>query len=280
MTITLKDMNMNSACNRALISMTINRMKKYHDKLDFSDPSQLTFKEMRACLGKTGGKIISNENSKMPGYTISTAAHQCKTGSKLARVKGSICSSCYAFKGNYFFKSVQKGLQGNSIAIEYFEQLKDYTIWVVTLSELIKRRCIVKEIKDKQGNVIGIEDFSYFRFHDSGDIQSVDHLNAINEVAKNNPSVSFWLPTREYKFVQTFLKNNNFATNLCVRLSAHMVGKKPQDFKTGLPTSTVSHKESQHHCIAPQQNGACDGEKASCRNCWDPNIQNVNYKIH
>ena len=105
-------------------------------------------------------------------------------------------------------------------------------------------------------------------------------INAINEVAKNNPSVSFWLPTREYKFVQKFMKNNTFADNLTVRLSAHMIGKKPQDFNTGLPTSTVSFDDSEHHCIAPKQDGACDGELASCRNCWDPSIPNVNYYIH
>jgi len=281
MSITTKDMNMNNKCSNALISMTINRMKSYHAKTNFHEPEKLTLKEIRACLGKLGsGKIISNRNSKMPGYTISTTAHQCKTGAKLAKIKGSICSKCYAFNGNYMFTSVQKGLQQNSIAIEFFEQSRDYTIWIVTLSELIRRRCIVKEIKDKVGNVIAIEDNTYFRFHDSGDIQSIEHLNAINEVAKNNPTVSFWLPTREYKFVQAFMKNNTFADNLTVRLSAHMVGKKPQDFKTGLSTSTVSFDASEHHCIAPKQDGACDGELASCRNCWDKDVKNVNYKIH
>ena len=39
--------------------------------------------------------------SKMPGLSYSLPAWECKTGSKLRQVKGSVCASCYALKGNY-----------------------------------------------------------------------------------------------------------------------------------------------------------------------------------
>jgi len=39
--------------------------------------------------------------SKMPGLSYSLPAWECKTGSKLRKVKNSVCSACYALKGNY-----------------------------------------------------------------------------------------------------------------------------------------------------------------------------------
>ena len=38
---------------------------------------------------------------KMPGLSYSLPAWECKTGSKLREIKGSVCASCYALKGNY-----------------------------------------------------------------------------------------------------------------------------------------------------------------------------------
>mgnify|MGYP001237004516 CR=1 FL=1 len=127
----------------------------------------------------------------MPGYVFSTSAFFCKTGSKLHKVKGSVCESCYALNGNYRYPAVMEGMALNSIGISFYESKEDYTVWTVALSELIRRRCILKEIKDKQGNVIAIEDNRWFRFHDSGDIQSALHMEAINQIAINNPNVQF-----------------------------------------------------------------------------------------
>ena len=39
--------------------------------------------------------------SKMPGLSYSLPAWECQVGSKLRAVKGSVCSGCYALKGNY-----------------------------------------------------------------------------------------------------------------------------------------------------------------------------------
>ena len=279
---TLNKVNLSpSKCSNAINNMTLLRLQKYYKNTDVSDPSKLQLKQINALLGKKPkSPAISNNNSKMPGYVFSTSAHFCKTGSKLHGVKGSVCEKCYALKGNYKYTNVVNGLTLNSIGIAFYEAMQDYSVWTVALAELIRRRCIVKEIKDEDGNVIAIEDNTWFRFHDSGDTQSVLHLKAINDICLLNPSVNFWLPTREGKFVKEFLKTNKVATNLCIRISAHMVGKKASDFGTGLPTSTVSYNESDHKCIAPQQGGSCDGDLMNCRNCWDSSVQNVDYPQH
>ena len=46
--------------------------------------------------------------SKMPGWAYGIPAKECKTGSKLRKVKDSVCYNCYALKGCYVFKVVQE----------------------------------------------------------------------------------------------------------------------------------------------------------------------------
>ena len=45
--------------------------------------------------------------SKMPGWAYGLPAKECKTGSKLVKIPGSVCYNCYALKGCYVFKVVQ-----------------------------------------------------------------------------------------------------------------------------------------------------------------------------
>lgn len=282
MKITLQKVNLTpSKCSNAVNHMTLLRLQKYYRETDVSDPSKLKLKEIRALLGKKPtARAISNRNSKMPGYVFSTSAYFCKTGSKLWNVENSSCSDCYALKGNYIYPTVIEGLTHSSIGIAFYETMKDYSVWVIALAEIIRRRCVIKEVKDKDGNVIAIEDNRWFRWHDSGDIQSAMHLEAINQIAVQNPSVKMWLPTREGKFVKEFLAKNNKAPNLTIRISAHIRHRKAHDFGTGLCTSTIDWEGSEHKCVAPEQGGSCDGEIMNCRNCWDPSIMNVDYKAH
>ena len=55
----------------------------------------MKLKEIEA---KIGG--LSN-TSKMPAYSWGISAKDCKTGSKLALIPGTICNKCYADKGFY-----------------------------------------------------------------------------------------------------------------------------------------------------------------------------------
>ena len=46
----------------------------------------------------TGGLTYT---TKMPGPSYNTPASRCQVGSALRKIPGSVCSSCYALKGNY-----------------------------------------------------------------------------------------------------------------------------------------------------------------------------------
>ncbi len=45
--------------------------------------------------------------SKMPGWSYGIPAKECKVGSKLAKIPGTVCHGCYALKGCYVFPNVQ-----------------------------------------------------------------------------------------------------------------------------------------------------------------------------
>ena len=196
--------------------------------------------------------------SKMPSFSFNLSALACKTGAKLVEVIGSVCEGCYALGGNYQrYKLPQKMLHKT-------ERIQ-HPLWVKALVKLIKN----------QGNT---KDKEYFRWHDSGDVQSIEHLRKIVEVCEMTPEVMHWLPTREYKIVKSYLINfGEFPKNLVVRLSAHMIDQKPPSINN-LNTSTV-HKSKGAigtECGAYKNNNEC----GDCRLCWDPKEKNISYKYH
>ncbi len=131
----------------------------------------------------TGGGL--SEPSKMPCPAYSLPARACLLGSKLVNVPGTTCHGCYALKGNYVrFPVVQERLE--------------------------KRLESLSGAKWQEGMVYLIREAkcSYFRWHDSGDLQSVDHLNKIVAVCQELPEVKFWLPTREYDIVNQWQARN------------------------------------------------------------------------
>jgi len=206
-----------------------------------------TLKQLEAIVGTLSAP------SKMPCHGYSTPAARCKVGSKLRKDSNSTCASCYAAKGRYLFPNVQDAMERR------FHSLANLDLWTTTMIGLIGR-------KEKSG---------YFRWHDSGDLQSVDHLDAIATIATNLPDIQFWIPTREYKFVKQWKElHGNFPSNLMVRMSAYFKGQ-PATMKDQ-PSSTVGWSESKHECPSRHQNNMC----GSCRACWDPKVPNVDYPLH
>lgn len=194
--------------------------------------------------------IRLGKTSKMRGYSFGLDARNCITGSKLRKVKGSVCAKCYAMKGNFNFPSVRKNKETNLKHIE-----SEYFVYVMTYQ---------------------LQDIKYFRWFDSGDLPHLEALKKIVQIAQNTPKTKHWLPTREIKMVQEYLKNNKFPKNLIVRVSAPMVdGPPPKGFKH---TSTV-HKDGKPHgfdCLSRFQNNQC----LTCTACWDKRIKNISYKEH
>ena len=184
--------------------------------------------------------------SKMPGWSIGIPAAECKTGGKLVNVKGSVCEGCYALKGRYRFSNVQQALQRRLAALEDPR-------WVDAMVVLIK-------------------DQDWFRWHDSGDIQSLKHLENIFEVCKRTSQTRHWMPTREAQFLKQ-VDPATIPSNLIIRMSSHMIDQAPVKFWPW--TSTVT-SGSARTCPAPDQGNQC----GSCRACWDRATPNVCYGKH
>ena len=190
-----------------------------------------------------GGSL--SKPSKMPGWSIGLPAKECKTGGKLQAVKGSVCYDCYAMKGCYVFKVVQDAQYRRLAAVKSPQ-------WVQAMAHLIN---------SKKPNV--------FRWHDSGDIQALDHLNKIFEVCRLTPGKRHWMPTRE-AWVKDHL--NRAPDNLVIRCSAPMVNQAaPASWPN---TSTVV--TSGATCPSAKQGNIC----GDCRNCWNSEIKNISYGQH
>ncbi len=193
--------------------------------------------------------------SKMPCHSFSLPAQKCKMGAKLRKVENSVCSGCYAFRGNYRFSTVKNALS------KRFSKLFGKK-WVAAMAFLISNK----------------EFSGYFRWHDSGDLQNVLHLERIVEVCNLTPNTKHWLPTREYGIVSKYIENGGkIPANLIVRLSAYFIdGPSPLSIaqKFGVQSSGVSRDG--FDCPAPIQENKC----LQCRACWDTNRKNINYKKH
>ena len=202
-----------------------------------------------------------SDPSKKPEYGTSLPADKCNIGSILAEIINSICEECYAKKGRYVFKNVQDAMYRRLKAL-------NNPAWIDSMAFLMNNK--------KKGKVKGLK---YFRWHDSGDLQSVRHLHMIVEVAKKSPNTQHWLPTRETETVSNAIKRGlKIPKNLTIRLSAMKFdGKAPENMarKYGLQVSGASKKDS-WTCPASLQKGEC----RDCRQCWDKSVFNVIYKAH
>ena len=182
--------------------------------------------------------------SKMPGWSIGIPAKECKTGSKLRLIKGSVCELCYALKGMYRFSTVQAAQYRRLDAINHPQ-------WVEAMTAVIKRQ-------------------KWFRWHDAGDVQSHEHMAKIIEVCKLTPDTKHWLPTQERQYLPA---PEDVPSNLIIRLSAAKVDGNPGNAWTHSSTVVTDGNPS---CPAPTQGGKC----LDCRACWNKDIKNVSYGKH
>ena len=202
-------------------------------------------------IEKIGGL---SKPSKMPCHSWSIPAKNCKMGSKLAKLKTSVCAKCYAMRGFYPTPNVVNALARR------FESLSNPD-WVEAMTLAIS----------------GTEGSGYFRWFDSGDLQSLAHLEQIAQIAKNLPNIKFWLPTKEFRIVSEFTAKNELPENLTIRISGYMIDGPPPVAlanRMGVVTSSVS--KTAWTCPASNQGNKC----LSCRNCWDKQVANVAYKYH
>lgn len=193
-------------------------------------------------LKVTGGLSFT---SKMPGASYSIPAQFCITGGKLHEVAGSVCAGCYALKARYLFPVVRAALRRRFRALSH-------PLWVPCMAFLINHQRADRA----------------FRWHDAGDLQSLEHLERIVGVVKLTPFIDHWIPTREVGIVGAYHeKHGAFPRALRVRLSAFMVdGPAPVALakRVGAGVSTVTTDPDRVTCPAYAQGGAC----GTCRACW------------
>lgn len=199
------------------------------------------------------------QTSKMPCRSYSLPTLACRSGFELAKIPGTICADCYANKGFYrmYEQTVEPAQMARLSSI-------DDPHW-----------------PDAMASLIGQD--AYFRWHDSGDLQSVDHLRAIVRVCELTPDCLHWLPTREYETVRRYLTDGGtIPGNLTIRLSALYPDRAVRvdsriDGIPGIETSNV-HKHSApigFECGAYKNAGKC----GPCRHCFHRSGP-VSYPLH
>ena len=187
----------------------------------------------------------------MPGFAYGLPAWECKTGAKLAKVPGSVCSGCYAMKGNYTrFPEIKRAQYKRLAAIRH-------PLWVKAMTAKI--------------NSVAVSKHKFFRWHDAGDVQDLKHLAKIFEICRRTPDIKHWMPTRE-AWTKKYI--DRAPANLVIRFSGTMIDQPA--VKSWPHTSTVSTKPGDRTCPAPDQGGQCK----DCRNCWNKEIKNIQYGKH
>ena len=211
--------------------------------------------------------------SKMPGPAFNIPTTSCLIGTILRNKKGSTCEFCYAHnRGRYRFPNVKAALKRRLAALQDPR-------WVSGMITLIKGRPV-------------------FRWHDSGDIQSAQHLKNIFEICKQTPQTLHWLPTREAQFLK-YLDPDVVPKNLKIVFSDHMNdqarGVSWWPYTSGVQTS---HKTTHCPAFRTDKGGAVHsleafkgftkkqkkkldlGHCGSCRRCWDRDVKRVIYGKH
>lgn len=225
----------------------------------------MTVKQAKAIAGN-----VSTKNTKMGTTTFAIDAFACKVGDRLAKVVGSVCSKCYARRIQKIRPNVDKGWKANLDKWNTAVATGTVDLWIKAIAFQITR--------------YNTDD--YHRWFDSGDLQSVEMLDAIARVAKLTPNIKHWLPTREVSMVLKFTSavgsanvrsEHKLPSNLVVRVSSPMVnGHSLAAFKH---TSTVHDKDDTPEgfgCEAHTRGNAC----GPCKACWDTNVKNVSYPKH
>lgn len=237
----------------------------------------LTLGAAKAIVGSMGFP------SKMPGTSYALPAKACIAGAALAKIPGTTCHSCYALGGGakYQMPRAALGLQKRLEAIHHPR-------WVDAMVRLL-RHYHSGPIKVDLGiagvrlECAGGQRYRYnppgfHRWHDSGDLQSVEHFARIRSVVAATPTIRHWLPTQELRFIARYIRDGgSVPTNLTIRPSSIFVaGITPRSWPTISSVFTMRPPAGAHVCPAPQQGHEC----RNCRACWDPAVAHVAYHIH
>ncbi len=203
---------------------------------------------------------------KLPGWAFGLSPANCVTGRRLRALAGSVCSECYAAKGAYLWSTISAANRRRDRLLQQaLAEPRARERYTAAFARLLSRL-----------------HNPYFRWHDSGDLQSPEHLALICAIASRTPAIRHWLPTREYKMVRDYLASGaTIPDNLSVRLSAHMVNEVlPPAAVPGGCTSSGVYADlgiaPGYRCPAPSGT-PCPSQ---CRACWDRTVPLVTYPLN
>jgi hypothetical protein len=114
----------------------------------------------------------------------------------------------------------------------------------------------------------------FHRWFDSGDLQSVEMLDAICQVAKATPDIRHWLPTQERDIVKQYSKE--IPDNLIVRVSASLLNGDKPNVKYASQVFTKDSKPKGFECMARKRGNSC----GFCKACWDKAFDFISYPKH
>jgi hypothetical protein len=218
--------------------------------------------------------------SKMPGTSYGLSAHDCLAGRELAKLVGSICSECYALKDKFTWPNVQTAFRRRARGVEHplwvdamVAVLRHYHRGVPIKVDLGLRT--PKQFARNGGVRWRYNEPGFHRWHDSGDLQSVEHYEKILEVCRRTPSIRHWLPTRELAIVRA--SKEPVPENLTIRVSATMIdGRPPSGWPVGSTVHTARVPTGAWGCPAHTQGNQCQ----MCRACWSRDVPLVSYPRH
>jgi hypothetical protein len=204
---------------------------------------------------KTARAFIGlSKNSKMPAYTFAIPARlTCPRGDKLAQVKGTVCSGCYATKGHDAMKPAIQAKQRR---------------WNV--ADLAANNWSIRQLWI-EAFVIALNGEAFFRWHSAGDLYSDEYRDLVSEAIYNTPATSHWIPTREARMAKGLTKHSNAV----VRVSDDIVDQKTNKWQGNTSGVHVMGGRGTE-CGAYLNEGQC----GDCRACWNPDVKHVSYKLH
>lgn len=200
-------------------------------------------------------EICENHTGKMEGIqSISTSVVLNRNCQKNQKIRGSICSKCFAEAMMGMYNALEAKVARNT-------------------KVLTERVLNVDELPDTSGQ-------SIFRFESFGDLNNVNQLENYLNIAKKNPKTRFTLWTKQYELVCDYFLSHDVPNNFTLILSSLMLNKKIDltfmkktgKFKPGqLKSFTVYDKEYifGHH---KELNLNCGSRCCiRCRKCYDQN---------
>jgi hypothetical protein len=173
----------------------------------------------------------------------------CPTGAKLMRLPNSVCASCYGVRGHYaMYRARMQTAWARRL------DATRYPSFPYIMAQAIG--------KDR-----------YFRWHDTGDVYSIEYMKKIIAVAKLLPDTRFWLPTKEYRLASMFA--GSIPDNLAVRVSLPTIDpseKMVREYVERFGKVAITFRNRHYPNV-------CPGQCGPCRLCWS-NTPVHAYKYH